>query len=186
MRTIATTSVTVPFEARDMITGAVRNMRRMLQGAHDDLMNFRRASGSRRARESADDLGRRIGGASDEIRRMNQIQLDDIFRRARAGADDLRRSADRADADIRSIRDANVKLRAEDSISPVVDQVSDKISALAALAGGIVLGSGVSDSMFGGVADYSREAARSAAYMPENIRQQRNQFIKQISKRGDE
>ncbi|URJ47375.1 tail tape measure protein [Paenibacillus polymyxa] len=181
MGTIATTSVTVPFEARDMITGAVRNMRRMLQGAHDDLMNFRRASGSmfddfvsgsRRARESADDLGRRINGASDEVRRMNQIQLDDIFRRARAGADDLRRSADRADADIRSIRDANVKLRAEDSISPVVDQVSDKISALAALAGGIVLGSGVSDSMFGGVSDYSREAARSAAYMPENFRQQ--------------
>ncbi|MGN9169503.1 tail tape measure protein [Paenibacillus polymyxa] len=181
MGTIATTSVTVPFEARDMITGAVRNMRRMLQGAHDDLMNFRRASGSmfddfvsgsRRARESADDLGRRINGASDEVRRMNQIQLDDIFRRARAGADDLRRSADRADSEIRSIRDAHVKLRAEDAISPVVDNISDKISALAALAGGIVLGSGVSDSMFGGVSEYSREAARSAAYMPENFRQQ--------------
>ncbi|MGR6764636.1 tail tape measure protein [Paenibacillus sp. T2-29] len=183
MGTIATTSVTVPFEARDMITGAVRNMRRMLQGAHDDLMNFRRASGSmfddfvsgsRRARESADDLGRRINGASDEVRRMNQIHLNDIFRRARAGADDLRRSADRADSEIRSIRDAHVKLRAEDSISPVVDQVSDKISALAALAalaGGIVLGSGISDSMFGGVSDYNREAARSAAYMPESIRQ---------------
>ncbi|MGM1023020.1 MAG: tail tape measure protein [Bacillota bacterium] len=176
-----------------MITGAVRNMRRMLQGAHDDLMNFRRASGSmfddfisgsRRARESADDLGRRIGGASDEIRRMNQIQLDDIFRRARAGADDLRRSADRADADIRSIRDANVKLRAEDSISPVVDQVSDKISALAALAGGIVLGSGVGDSMFGGVSDYSREAARSAAYMPENIRQQSLNTVDDLVKKA--
>ncbi|WDM23224.1 hypothetical protein [Paenibacillus polymyxa] len=36
--------VTVPFEARDMITGAVWNMRRMLQGAHDDLMDFRRAN----------------------------------------------------------------------------------------------------------------------------------------------
>ncbi|OMF32103.1 tail tape measure protein [Paenibacillus peoriae] len=176
-----------------MITGAVRNMRRMLQGAHDDLMNFRRASGSmfddfvsgsRRARESADDLGRRINGASDEVRRMNQIQLDDIFRRARAGADDLRRSADRADADIRSIRDANVKLRAEDSISPVVDQVSDKISALAALAGGIVLGSGVGDSMFGGVSDYSREAARSAAYMPENIRQQSLNTVDDLVKKA--
>ncbi|MEK5376558.1 tail tape measure protein [Paenibacillus sp. FSL P2-0173] len=193
METIATTSVTVPFEARDMITGAVRNMRRMLQGAHSDLINFRRASGdmfddfvsgSRRARESADDLGRRIGDTSDEVRRMNQIQLDDIFRRARAGADDLRRSADRADADIRSIRDANVKLRAEDSISPVVDQVSDKISALTALAGGIVLGSGVGDSMFGGVSDYSREAARSAAYMPENIRQQSLSTVDDLVKKA--
>ncbi|WP_318627274.1 tail tape measure protein [Paenibacillus polymyxa] len=183
----------MPFEARDMITGAVRNMRRMLQGAHDDLMNFRRASGnmfddfvsgSRRARESADDLGRRINGASDEVRRMNQIHLDDIFRRARAGADDLRRSADRADSEIRSIRDAHVKLRAEDSISPVVDQVSDKISALAALAGGIVLGSGISDSMFGGVSDYSREAARSAAYMPESYRQQSLSTVDDLVKKA--
>ncbi|WP_245233292.1 tail tape measure protein [Paenibacillus maysiensis] len=193
METIATTSVTVPFEARDMITGAVRNMRRMLQGAHDDLMNFRRASGSmfddfvsgsRRARESADDLGRRINGASDEVRRMNQIQLDDIFRRARAGADDLRRSADRADADIRSIRDAHVKLRADDAISPVVDNISSKVSALAALAGGIVLGGGLTDSMFGGVQDYSREAARSAAYMPENVRQESLSMVDQLYKQG--
>ncbi|MMZ46238.1 hypothetical protein D1872_78490 [compost metagenome] len=176
-----------------MITGAVRNMRRMLQGAHDDLMNFRRASGSmfddfvsgsRRARESADDLGRRINGASDEVRRMNQIQLDDIFRRARAGADDLRRSADRADSEIRSIRDAHVKLRAEDAISPVVDNISDKISALAALAGGIMLGSGVGDSMFGEVADYSREAARSAAFMPEGVRRQSLNTVDNLYKQG--
>jgi hypothetical protein len=176
-----------------MITGAVRNMRRMLQGAHDDLMNFRRASGSmfddfvsgsRRARESADDLGRRIGGASDEVRRMNQIHLDDIFRRARAGADDLRRSADRADADIRGIRDAHVKLRADDAISPIVDNISSKVSALAALAGGIVLGGGLSDSMFGGVQDYSREAARSAAFMPENVRQQSLGTVDELVKRA--
>jgi hypothetical protein len=115
---------------------------------------------------------------------MNQIHLDDIFRRARAGADDLRRSADRADSEIRSIRDAHVKLRAEDSISPVVDQVSDKISALAALAGGIVLGSGISDSMFGGVSDYSREAARSAAYMPENYRQQSLSTVDDLVKKA--
>lgn len=193
MGIIVTKTVTVPFLAKDMITGAVRDMRWMIQGAHDDLINFRRASGSmfdgfvsdsRRARESADDLGRRIGGASDEVRRMNQIHLDDIFRRARAGADDLRRSADRADSEIRSIRDAHVKLRAEDSISPVVDQVSDKISALAALAGGIMLGSGVGDSMFGGVADYSREAARSAAYMPENIRQQGLNMVDELVKKN--
>ncbi|WP_431091316.1 tail tape measure protein [Paenibacillus sp. 8b26] len=176
-----------------MITGAVRNMRRMLQGAHSDLINFRRASGdmfddfvsgSRRARESADDLGRRIGDTSDEVRRMNQIQLDDIFRRARAGADDLRRSADRADADIRGIRDAHVKLRASDAISPVVDNISSKVSALAALAGGIVLGGGLSDSMFGGVQDYSREAARSAAFMPENIRQQSLSTVDNLYKQG--
>jgi phage-related minor tail protein len=161
----------------------------MLQGAHDDLMNFRRASGSmfddfvsdsRRARESADDLGRRIGDASDEVRRMNQIHLDDIFRRARAGADDLRRSADRADSEIRSIRDAHVKLHATDAISPVVDRVSDKVSALAALAGGIVLGSGVGDSMFGGVADYSREAARSASFLDPTQRQSALQLNDQL------
>ncbi|MGP0577394.1 tail tape measure protein [Paenibacillus peoriae] len=176
-----------------MITGAVRDMRRMIQGAHDDLINFRRASGSmfddfvsdsRRARESADDLGRRIGGASDEIRRMNQIQLDDIFRRARAGADDLRRSADRADADIRGIRDAHVKLRADDAISPVVDQVSDKISALAALAGGIVLGSGVSDSLFGGVQDYYAESARAASIMAPQDHQKSMDKAKELYRKG--
>lgn len=155
--------VTVPFEARDLISGAVRNMRSLIQRATDDVREFRRIAGSmgddivsssRRARDAADDLGRRIHGAADEVRDFNRVQLDDIFRRSRAGADDLRRSASRADAEIRGIRDAHVRLRANDEISPLVDGISAKIAALATVAGGLVLGGGVSDTLFGGVTDY--------------------------------
>lgn len=166
--------VTVPFEARDMISGAVRGMRQMIQRATDDVREFRRIAGtmgddlvssSRRARDAADDLGRRIQGAADDVRGFNRVRVDDVFRRSRAGADDLRRSASRADAEIRGISDAQVRLRATDEISPLVDGISAKISSLAALAGGIVLGSGISDSMFGGVSDYYKESSRLAPYL---------------------
>lgn len=175
MNNIAATSrVTVPFEAKDLISGAVRNMRSLIQRATDDVKEFRRIAGSmgddivsssRRARDAADDLGRRIHGAADEVRDFNRVQLDDIFRRSRAGADDLRRSASRADAEIRGISDAHVRLRANDEISPLVDGISAKVAALATVAGGLVLGGGVSDSLFGGVTDYYKEASRLAPYL---------------------
>ena len=185
--------VTVPFEARDMISGAVRGMRQMIQRATDDVREFRRIAGtmgddlvssSRRARDAADDLGRRIQGAADDVRGFNRVRVDDVFRRSRAGADDLRRSASRADAEIRGISDAHVRLRATDEISPLVDGISAKISSLAALAGGIVLGSGISDSMFGGVADYSSAVARSAAFLPEDIRSQGIKDLDEIYKQA--
>ncbi|OMG49873.1 hypothetical protein BK140_09395 [Paenibacillus macerans] len=158
-----------------MLSGALRQMRTLIQGASDDLMEFRRRSGSmfddfvsssRRARESVDDFGRRINGAANDLRRLGRIQVDDPFRRARAGADDLRRSADRADSQIRGMSDSKVRLQADDEISPLIDDISGKIGALAAAAGGIVIGGSIADSMFGGVMDYSREAARSAPYLP--------------------
>ncbi|MBU5356146.1 tail tape measure protein [Paenibacillus barcinonensis] len=176
-----------------MISGAVRGMRQMIQRATDDVREFRRIAGtmgddlvssSRRARDAADDLGRRIQGAADDVRDFNRVHVDDIFRRSRAGADDLRRSASRADAEIRGISDAHVRLRANDEISPLVDGISAKISSLAALAGGIVLGSGVSESMFGGVADYSSAVARSAAFLPEDIRSQGINDLDEIYKQA--
>lgn len=181
MNDIANTAkVTVPFEARDLLSGALRHMRTLIQGASDDLLEFRRRSGSmfddfvsssRRARESVDDFGRRVNGAADDLRRFGRVNVDDPFRRARAGADDLRRSADRADSQIRGMSDSKVRLQADDEISPLIDDISGKIGALAAAAGGIVIGGSIADSMFGGVMDYSREAARSAAFLPDAVRQ---------------
>ncbi|GIO84528.1 hypothetical protein J25TS5_14600 [Paenibacillus faecis] len=171
----STTKVTVPFEAHDLLSGALRQMRKLMQGASDDLLEFKRRSGStfdgfvsngRRARESVDDFGRRVNGAADELRRLGRTQVNDPFRRARAGADELRRSANRADSEIKGLSDAHVRLRADDQISPLIDTISTKISTLAATAGGIAIGGSITDSMFGGVMDYSREAARSASYVP--------------------
>ncbi len=176
MNDIANTAkVTVPFEARDLLSGALRQMRTLIQGASDDLLEFRRRSGSmfddfvsssRRARESVDDFGRRINGTANDLRRLGRIQVDDPFRRARAGADDLRRSTDRADSQIRGMSDSRVRLRADDEISPLIDNISGKIATLAAVAGGIVIGGGVADTMFGGTMDYTRESARSVPYLP--------------------
>lgn len=194
MNDIANTAkVTVPFEARDLLSGALRQMRTLIQGASDDLLEFKRrsgnmyddlVSGSRRARSAADDLTRRIGNTSDEIRRMNQSQVDDIFRRARSGADELRRSTSRADSEIRGLSDARVRLSATDEISPVVDNITGKIGALAAAAGGIVIGGGIADSMFGGVMDYSREASRSAAFLPSDVRQESLNTVDTLYKQG--
>lgn len=109
--------MTVPFEAQDLISGAVRNIRTALRGATDDLLDFRRAAGQmgnnlvsdlRRSRSAADDLGSRVGNASDEVRRLGRANVDDIFRRAQSGADELRRSASRADAEIRGMSDSRV------------------------------------------------------------------------------
>lgn len=193
MDIIATARVTVPFEARDLISGAVRNMRSVIQGATDDLLDFRRASGNmfddfvsggRRARETAEDLGRRVNDVRDETRRLGNTHVDDLFRRARRGADDLRSSVNRAEGEIRGMSDARVHLRARDDVSPVLDGISSKIGAIAATAGTLILGSGVNDAMFGGVMDYHAAAARSAALLSPAERAQGLGTVDELYKKG--
>ncbi|MCY7484335.1 tail tape measure protein [Paenibacillus alvei] len=193
MDIIATARVTVPFEARDLISGAVRNMRSVIQGATDDLLDFRRASGNmfddfvsggRRAKETAEDLGRRVNDVRDETRRLGNTHVDDLFRRARRGADDLRSSVNRAEGEIRGMSDARVHLRARDDVSPVLDGISSKIGAIAATAGTLILGSGVNDAMFGGVMDYHTAAARSAALLSPTERAQGLGAVDELYKKG--
>lgn len=193
MDIIATARVTVPFEARDLISGAVRNMRSVIQGATDDLLDFRRISGNmfddfvsggRRARETAEDLGRRVNDVRDETRRLSNTHVDDLFRRARRGADDLRSSVNRTEGEIRGMSDARVHLRARDDVSPVLDGISSKIGAIAATAGTLLLGSGVNDAMFGGVMDYHTAAARSAALLSPTERAQGLGAVDELYKKG--
>ncbi|OAB34261.1 hypothetical protein PMSD_14930 [Paenibacillus macquariensis subsp. defensor] len=185
--------MTVPFEAQDFISGAVRNIRTVLRGATDDLLDFRRASGQmgddlvsnlRRSRSAADDLGSRISGATDETRRLGRANVDDLFRRARSGADDLRRSASRADAEIRGMSDSRVHIRAKDEVSPVLDSISSKISTIAVTAGTMLLGSGLKDAMFGNVMDYYSEVSRSAALLPANVREKSLKTIDNLHAQG--
>lgn len=185
--------MTVPFEARDLISGAVRNIRTALRGATDDLLDFRRAAGQmgdnlvsdlRRSRSAADDLGSRVGNASDEVRRLGRANVDDIFRRAQSGADDLRRSASRADSEIRGMSDSRVNIRAQDELSPVLDGISSKITTIAATAGALVLGGGIKDALFGNVMDYYSEASRSAALLPATARDQGLQTVKDLNVQG--
>lgn len=185
--------MTVPFEARDLISGAVRSMRTALRGATDDLLDFRRAAGQmgdnlvsdlRRSRSAADDLGGRIGNASDEARRLGRANVDDIFRRARSGAEDLRRSASRADDEIRGMSDSRVHIKAQDGVSPVIDGISGKLTTLAATAGAILIGGGIKDALFGNVMDYYSEASRSAALLPTGVRDQGLQTVKDLHAQG--
>lgn len=185
--------MTVPFEARDLISGAVQNMRKAILGATNDLLDFRRTSGQmgdnlvsdlRRSRSAADELGSHIGGAADETRRLGRTSVDDIFRRARSGADDLRRSASRADSEIRGMSDSRVHLRAQDEVSTVLDGISSKITTIAATAGALVLGGGIKDALFGNVMDYYSEASRSAALLPTAARDQGLQTVKDLNIQG--
>ncbi|WP_052088304.1 hypothetical protein [Paenibacillus wynnii] len=185
--------MTVPFEARDLISGAVRNIRTALRGATDDLLDFRRASGQlgdnlvsdlRRSRSAADDLGSRIGDAADETRRLGRTNVDDIFRRARGGADDLRHSISRADAEIRGMSDSRVHLRARDEVSPVLDGISSKISTIAMTAGAMLLGGGLKDAMFSGAIDYNSVASRSAALLPADVRLKGLQTVNTLHAQG--
>ncbi|MFD5020245.1 hypothetical protein ACFWMP_15185 [Paenibacillus sp. NPDC058367] len=185
--------MTVPFEARDLISGAVQNMRKAILGANNDLLDFRRASGQmgenlvsdlRRSRSAADDLGSRINDAADETRRLGRANIDDIFRRARSGADDLRRSASRADSEIRGMSDSRVHIRAQDELSPVLDGISSKITTIATTAGALVLGGGIKDALFGNVMDYYSEASRSAALLPTAARDQGLQTVKDLNAQG--
>ncbi|WP_440960542.1 hypothetical protein ACN6KS_22585 [Paenibacillus nitricinens] len=168
-------------------------MRKVILGATNDLLDFRRASGQmgenlvsdlRRSRSAADDLGSRIGDAADETRRLGRANIDDIFRRARSGADDLRRSASRADSEIRGMSDSRVHLRAQDEVSPVLDGISSKITTIAATAGALVLGGGIKDALFGNVMDYYSEASRSAALLPTAARDQGLQTVKDLNAQG--
>lgn len=182
MNIIATaTKVTVPFEAKDLISGALRSIRSALQDTTDDLLAFRRAAGqstddfitgSRRARQAADELGSRIQDAADEARNLGRQEVRDLFTGARQGANEFRRSVNRAEAEVHGMSDARVHLRARDEVSPVLDGISSKISGIVSAAGGIVIGGGLKDAIFGDVTDYYSEAARSAPFLPKNDQQQ--------------
>ncbi|WP_433943364.1 tail tape measure protein [Paenibacillus sp. SN-8-1] len=189
----ATTRITVPFEAKDLISGAIRNIRSSLQSATDDLIDFRRASGqmnddfvssSRRARSAADDFGNSVNDAADEVRRLGREQVDDVFHHARSGADELRRSAGRADAEIRGLSDARVHIRARDEVSPALEGISSRITALASMASGIIIGGSIKDAMFGDIGDYYAESSRSAALLPADVRAQGLTSVDNLYKQG--
>lgn len=168
-------------------------MRSTIRGATDDLLDFRRAAGQmgdnlindlRRSRTEADNLGSRIGGASDEARRLGRADVGDLFRNARNGAEELRRAANRADSEIRGMSDSRVHLRAKDDVSPALDGIASKISTIAATAGAIILGGNIKDAMFGSVMDYYSEASRSAALLPAAARDKGLQTVKNLNAQG--
>ncbi len=80
-------------------------------------------------------------------------------------------SAVRADAEIRGIHDTDVKITAQDHVSPVVDGITSKISALAAAASALVITGGVKDAMFDGTQEYFTAASRSAAFLTPSQRE---------------
>ncbi|WP_337032496.1 tail tape measure protein [Paenibacillus illinoisensis] len=171
--------ITVPIEARDLVSGTLRRMQSGLRNTQDDVGGLRRAadrmgqefsSSIHRAGESARDLGAQVGRASDETRQLGRAVVGDIFRRARSGVETFLRNVSRADSEVKGIPDAHVRLHADDQISPLLDNISAKISGLAALGGGLVLGGGMSDAVFSGVGDYYQEAARLAPYLSDQQR----------------
>ena len=173
--------ITVPIEARDLVSGTLRRMQQGLRSTQDDVGGLRRAadrmgqdfiSSTRRAGDSARDLGAKVGQAADETKQLGRAVVGDLFRRARSGAETFRRTISRASSDVKGMPDAHVRLHADDQISPLIDNISAKISGLVALGSGLVLGGGISDAVFGGVVDYSSAVARSAAFLPEDIRSQ--------------
>jgi hypothetical protein len=176
---MATEAVTIPFEARDLISGSLRKISSALRSTTNDLIAFRRASdamnndfvsGSRRARESVQDFGRQVSSARDEVQGLSREKVDDIFSRARTGADNFRSAVSRAEAEIRGLSDARVHLKAKDDISPTLEGIHSKLSAIVATASSLVIGGGVKDSLFGGVTEYSNEAARSTPYLSSSDR----------------
>ncbi|WP_145047856.1 tail tape measure protein [Paenibacillus xylanexedens] len=175
--------ITVPIEARDLVSGTLRRMQSGLRNTQDDVGGLRRAadrmgqefsSSIHRAGESARDLGAQVGRAADETRQLGRAVVGDLFRRARSSAENFRRSVSRADAEVRGVSDAHVRLHADDQISPLIDNISAKITGLAALGGGLILGGGMSHAMFGGVGDYYQETARLAPYLSS---QQRSEVL---------
>ncbi|WP_426332695.1 tail tape measure protein [Paenibacillus silvae] len=166
--------ITVPIEARDLVSGTLRRMQSGLRNTQDDVGGLRRAadrmgheftSSIHRASESARDLGARVGQAADETRQLGRAVVGDLFRRARSSAEAFRRTVSGVDRDVKGIPNAHVRLHADDQISPLIDNISAKLSGLAALGGGLVLGGGMSDAIFGGVGDYYKEASRLAPYL---------------------
>ncbi|SEB28013.1 hypothetical protein [Paenibacillus sp. 276b] len=166
--------ITVPIEARDLVSGTLRRMQNGLRNTQDNVGGLRRAadrmgsefsSSIHRAGESARDLGAQVGRAADETRQLGRAVVGDLFRRARSSAENFRRTVSRADAEVKGVSDAHVRLHADDQISPLIDNISAKISGLAALGGGLILGGGMSDAIFGGVGDYYKESSRLAPYL---------------------
>nr|WP_145404232.1 tail tape measure protein [Paenibacillus xylanexedens] len=166
--------ITVPIEARDLVSGTLRRMQSGLRNTQDDVGGLRRAadrmgqeftSSIHRAGESARDLGAQVGRAADETQQLGRAVVGDLFRRARSSAEAFRRTVSGAERDVKGIPNAHVRLHADDQISPLIDNISAKISGLAALGGGLVLGGGMSDAIFGGVSDYYKEASRLAPYL---------------------
>ncbi|MEY8748628.1 tail tape measure protein [Bacillales bacterium AN1005] len=185
--------ITVPIEARDLVSGTLRRMQSGLRNTQDDVGGLRRAadrmgqefsSSIHRAGESARDLGAQVGRAADETRQLGRAVVGDLFRRARSSADSLRHAVSRTSSEVKGMPDAHVRLHADDQISPLIDNISAKISGLAALGGGLILGGGVSDAMFGGVVDYSSAYSRSAAFLPEDIRSQGLKEMNQLYQDG--
>lgn len=178
---MTTSGITVPIEAKDRISGTLRHIRSMLHGAAEDVVHFRRVSdrtyddfilGSRRAIDSSEELGRRVSDVADDVRGLGRSRVDDLFGQARRGADHFRSSLHRADAEMRGIKNSHIRVRARDEVSPVLEGISSKITAIATAAGAIVIGGSVTNAVFGGVGDYHQEAARSAALLSPKDRQQ--------------
>ncbi|MBN6186308.1 tail tape measure protein [Aneurinibacillus sp. BA2021] len=129
-------------------------------------------SGSKRARDSAHDFGREVSSTADEVRDLASSKVDDIFSTARRGAERFRDIVGHAESEVRGLSDARIHIQARDEVSPALDGIHSKLATIAATAGGIVIGGGIKDAMFGGVTDYTREASRTAAYLSAAERQQ--------------
>ncbi|WP_052520698.1 hypothetical protein [Aneurinibacillus migulanus] len=171
---MATTPVTVTFEGRDLISGSLKRISSMLRGTTNNLNAFRRVSeamhdnfvsGSRRARDAAQDFGREVDAARDDVRGLASEQVDDLFTHARSGAEDFRSTVSRVESEVKGLSDARVHLQARDDVSPVLDGIASKLAVIAATAGSLVFGGGIKDSLFGGITEYTHEAARSAPYL---------------------
>jgi hypothetical protein len=171
---VAASLVTITFEGRDLVSGSLKRISSALRSVTDDFISFRRVSeamhdnfvsGSRRARDAAQDFGREVDAARDDVRGLANEQVDDLFTHARHGAEDFRSTVSRAESEVKGLSDARIHIKARDEVSPVLDGIQSKLSAIAATAGGLVIGGSVKDSLFGGVTEYSSESARSAPYL---------------------
>ncbi|SDH72960.1 hypothetical protein SAMN04489735_10489 [Aneurinibacillus thermoaerophilus] len=171
---MATMPVTITFQGKDLISGSLSKMSTVSRRVATDIGGLRRTadtmydtfvSGSRKARESVQDLGRQVGSAADEVRGLARTKVDDLFSHAKRGAEHFREAASRAGAEVKSLSDARIHIQARDEVSPVLDGIHSKLSVIAATAGGLVIGGGIKDSLFGGITEYTHEAARTAAYL---------------------
>ncbi len=167
---MATTPVTVTFEGRDLISGSLKRISSVLRGTTNNLNAFRRVSeamhdnfvsGSRRARDAAQDFGREVDAARDDVRGLASEQVDDLFTHARSGAEDFRSTVSRVESEVKGLSDARVHLQARDDVSPVLDGIASKLAVIAATAGSLVFGGGIKDSFFGGITEYTHEAAQN-------------------------
>jgi hypothetical protein len=179
---------------QDLVTGPLKKVEKQFQHTQDDVVGLRREtdktsremiSGNRKAETTIKSLGKEIGKTSDKTKELGRSKVSSIFTRAKRGADQLYSSVGRTASRIKGMAsNARVNLRANDNISPAIDGISSKLATLAATAGGIVLGGGIKDSLFGGVTDYYSEVARSAALLPEDIRTPAVKNVDDLYKQG--